>query len=462
MSSMQKLIEIVGEESFTDKLEELVPYSYDASMNVHRPDAAVWPDSTEQVSEIIKFANDQRVPVVPRGAGTSLSGGVIPIQGGIIIDLSRMNRILEMSIENRYARVQAGVVCDDLNRALAKHGFTFPPDPASSTVSTIGGNVATNAGGIKGAKYGTTRDYVLGLQVVLPTGEVMRTGSYTMKCVSGYDLTKLFVGAEGTLGVITEVTLKINPLPRHAMTAVATYAKLEDAGKAIFQTMTSGVIPSVMEILDHVTLKSIKENTDKENTDIDLPEAEAMILTETDGYTWEEVDAQMEVVLGILKQNNPTEIKTAKDEKDRLNLWKARKSAYATLARASTSFVLDDVTVPISRIPELLVGIQEISKRYGIVVATFGHAGDGNLHPQILYDEYDREQTDRMEKVEEEIFRLAISLKGTLSGEHGIGLSKANYMTLEHDAVEMALMRQIKRTLDPNNIMNPGKRALDG
>ena len=456
MQEIRKLIEIVGKDNFTDQLEELVPYSYDASMNVHRPDAAVWPESTEQVSKIVKFANEYKIPVIPRGAGTSLSGGVIPIKGGMIMDLSRMNRILEMSIENRYARVQAGVVCDDLNRALAKYGFTFPPDPASSSVSTIGGNVATNAGGIKGAKYGTTRDYVLGLQVVLPTGEIMETGSYTMKCVSGYDLSKLFIGAEGTLGVITEVTLKINPIPRYAMTAVATFTRLEDAGKAISQTMTSGILPSVMEILDRVTLKSIKENTD-----IDLPEAEAMILTETDGYTWEEVEAQMEVILNILNQNNPSTINTAKDEKDRLNLWKARKSAYATLARISNSFVLDDVTVPVSRIPELLVGIQGISQRYGMVVATFGHAGDGNLHPQILYDEYDPEQVEKVEKVEEEIFRLAISLKGTLSGEHGIGLSKANYMTLEHDPVEMALMKKIKRALDPNNIMNPGKRALD-
>jgi glycolate oxidase len=453
---IQRIIEIVGRENFTDHLEELVPYSYDASMNVHRPDAAVWPESTELVSKIIKFANEDKIPVVPRGAGTSLSGGVIPIHGGIIIDLSRMNRILEISIENRYARVQAGVVCDDLNRELANYGFTFPPDPASSSVSTIGGNVSTNAGGIKGAKYGTTRDYVLGLQAVLPTGEVMRTGSYTMKCVSGYDLAKLFIGSEGTLGVITEITLKINPVPRHAMTAVATYVKLEDAGKAIFQTMTSGIIPSVMEILDKVTLKSIKENTD-----VDLPDAEAMILTETDGYTWEEVESQMEVVLQNLNRNSPSTVKTAKDEKERLTLWKARKSAYATLARASHSFVLDDVTVPVSRIPELLVGIQNISQKQGIVIATYGHAGDGNLHPQILYDEYDPEQVQKMEKAEEEIFRLAISLNGTLTGEHGIGLSKANYMTLEHDPVEMALMKKIKRVLDPNNIMNPGKRALD-
>jgi glycolate oxidase len=456
MGTKEKLIEIVGVDHFTDQIEELVSYSYDASMNIHRPDAAVWPESTEQIADIVRTANEYKIPVVPRGAGTSLSGGVVPVKGGIVLDLSRMNRILEISIANRYARVQAGVVCDDLNRQLAKYGFTFPPDPASSSVATIGGNVATNAGGIKGAKYGTTRDYVLGLQVVLPSGEVMHTGSYTMKCVSGYDLAKLFVGAEGTLGVITEVTLKINPLPRHAMTAMATYTRLEDAGKAIFQTMTSGVLPSVMEILDKVTLKSIKENTD-----LDLPEAEAMILTETDGYTWEEVEAQMEVVLRMLRQNNPSLIKTAKDEKERLGLWKARKSAYATLARTSTSFVLDDVTVPISRIPELLVGIQDIARRHGLQVATYGHAGDGNLHPQILYNEYEPIMVEKMEKVEEAIFHLAISLNGTLTGEHGIGLSKANYMTLEHDPVEMGLMRRIKRTLDPNNIMNPGKRALD-
>jgi glycolate oxidase len=457
LEEMRGLRGVVGEENYTDILEDLVPYSYDASVNVHRPDCVVWPESVEQVSEIVKIANNRKIPLVPRGAGTSLSGGVIPIHGGIIIDLSRMNRILAIKIEDRYALVQAGVVCDDLNRKLAKFGFVFPPDPASSSVATIGGNVGSNAGGIKGAKYGTTRDYVIGLQVVLPTGEIMNTGSRTMKCVSGYDLAKLFVGSEGTLGVITEVTLKINPIPRHATTAVATFDSLEDAGKAISQTMTSGILPSVMEILDRATLKSIKENTD-----IDLPEAEMMILTETDGFTWEEVEAQMEVVLGVLKRNNPSLIKTAKDEGERLELWNARKSAYATLARISTGFVLDDVTVPISRIPELLVGIQEIAKAHGLVVATYGHAGDGNLHPQILYDEYDREQVEKMERVEEGLFRLAVSLNGTLTGEHGIGLSKANYMTLEHGPVEMAVMQRVKRTLDPNNIMNPGKMSLEG
>jgi glycolate oxidase len=455
MNTMHEFIDIVGEDNFSDKIEDRIPYSYDASINVYRPDALIWPETAEQISQIVTIANKKGVPIIPRGAGTSLSGGVIAIKGGIVIDVSKMDTIIEIKIEDRYATVQPGVICDDLNKELSKHKFIFPPDPASSSVATIGGNVATNAGGIKGAKYGTTRDYVLGLEVVIPTGEIMRTGAYTMKCVSGYDLPKLFAGSEGTLGIITEVTLKINPIPLHAMTAMATFSRLEDAGHAISETMTkSNLIPSVMEILDKVTLTSIRENTS-----IELPECEAMLLTETDGYTWQEVEAQMMVILEILKKNNPLAIKTAKEEKERMDLWEARKTAYATLSRISTG-VLDDVTVPISKITDLLTGIQEISRRYGLLIGTYGHAGDGNLHPQILYDSYDPEQVKKMEMVESDLFHLAVSLNGTLTGEHGIGLSKADYMGLEHDKVEMEVMKKIKKALDPNNIMNPGKMSL--
>lgn len=455
MNNMHKFIDIVGEDNFSDKIEDLIPYSYDASINVYRPDALIWPETKEQISQIVTIANKKGVPIIPRGAGTSLSGGVIAIEGGIVIDVSKMNKIIEIKIEDRYATVQPGVICDDLNKELSKYKFIFPPDPASSSVSTIGGNVATNAGGIKGAKYGTTRDYVLGLEVVIPTGEIMHTGAHTMKCVSGYDLPKLFTGSEGTLGVITEVTLKINPVPLHAMTAMATFDRLEDAGHAISETMTgSNLIPSVMEILDKVTLKSIRENTS-----LELPECEAMLLTETDGYTWQEVEAQMMVILEIFKKNNPLTIKTAKEEKERMELWEARKGAYATLSRISTG-VLDDVTVPISKFTDLLVGVQEISKKRGLVIGTYGHAGDGNLHPQILYDTYDPEQVKKMEMVESDLFHLAVSLNGTLTGEHGIGLSKADYMGLEHDRVEMEVMKKIKKALDPNDIMNPGKMAL--
>lgn len=452
----QDLIETVGEQNFTDDLIDMVSFSYDASEHSHRPACAVWPETAEQISQILKLSNREKIPVIPRGAGTGLSGMAIPIKGGIVLDLSRMNKIIQISIEDRLAIVQPGVVYADLEKALAPHGFFFPPDPASGKVSTLGGNAATNAGGLKGAKYGTTRDYVLGLQVVLPDGRIMRTGSRTMKSVSGYDLTRLFVGSEGTLGIITEITLKINPRPTATSTAVATFDTLEDAGRAINQIMHSGIVPSALEILGKETLAAINQNTD-----LNLPEVDAMLLAETDGYTQTETDYQIEKVIRIFKDNNPKEVKRAKTDKEVVELWAARKSAYAVLARIKTHFVLEDVTVPMSNIAELFKGIQAISKRYGIQIATFGHAGDGNLHPQILYDGYDPEQVKRMEAAVADLFKLAVDLGGTLTGEHGIGLSKAPFMTLEHDPVAMDVMRKIKKMFDPNNILNPGKMGLE-
>ena len=452
----QALVEIVGEENYTDSLIDMVSFSYDASEHSHRPTCAVWAETADQVSEILKLSNRENIPVIPRGAGTGLSGMAVPIEGGIILDLSRMNRIVKISIEDRLAIVQPGVVYVDLEKALAPFGFFFPPDPASGKVSTLGGNVATNAGGLKGAKYGTTRDYVLGLQVVLPDGRIMRTGSKAMKSVSGYDLTRLFVGSEGTLGVVTEIILKINPKPTATSTALATFDSLEDAGRAINQIMHSGIIPSALEILGRDTLAAINQNTD-----LNLPEVDAMLLAETDGYTQEETDYQIEKVIKNFEENNAKEVKKARTAKEVEDLWAARKSAYAVLARIKTHFVLEDVTVPMTNIAELLKGIEEISKRHDIQIATFGHAGDGNLHPQILYDGYDPEQVKRMEEASADIFKLAIDLDGTLTGEHGIGLAKAPYMTLEHDPVAMDVMRRIKKMFDPNNILNPGKMGLE-
>jgi len=452
----QALVEIVGEENYTDSLIDMVSFSYDASEHSHRPTCAVWVESADQVSEILKFSNREKIPVIPRGAGTGLSGMAVPIEGGIVLDLSRMNRIMRISIEDRLSIVQPGVVYVDLENALSPFGFFFPPDPASGKVSTLGGNVATNAGGLKGAKYGTTRDYVLGLQVVLPDGRIMRTGSKAMKSVSGYDLTRLFVGSEGTLGVVTEITLKINPKPTATSTALATFDSLEDAGRAINQIMHSGIIPSALEILGRETLAAINQNTD-----LNLPEVDAMLLAETDGYTREETDYQIAKVIQNFEENNAREVKQARTDKEVEDLWAARKSAYAVLARIKTHFVLEDVTVPMTNIAKLLNGVEAISKRHDIQIATFGHAGDGNLHPQILYDGYDPEQVRRMEEASADLFKLAIDLDGTLTGEHGIGLSKAPYMTLEHDPVAMDVMRHIKKMFDPNNILNPGKMGLD-
>jgi glycolate oxidase len=452
----QELIKIVGEDNYTERLIDMVSYSYDASEHSHRPSCGVWPGTAEQVSEILKLANREQIPVIPRGAGTGLSGMSVPAKGGIVLDLNRMNKILGISIEDRLAVVQPGVVYASLESALAPYGFFFPPDPASGKVSTLGGNVATNAGGVKGAKYGTTRDYVLGLQVVLPDGRVMRTGSKAIKSVSGYDLTRLFVGSEGTLGVVTEIILKINPKPRATSTALATFDNLEDAGHAVTEIMHSGILPSVLEILGRETLVAINQNTD-----LNLPEVDAMLLVETDGYTSEETEYQMKKILDIFRQNHAQEVKEAKSEAEVTELWKARKSAYAVLARIKTHFVLEDVTVPIGKVAIMLRGVNEIAKKYNLQIATFGHAGDGNLHPQILYDGYDPDQVKRMEAASGELFKLAISLEGTLTGEHGIGLSKARYMTLEHDPAAMDVMRSLKKMFDPNNILNPGKMALD-
>jgi glycolate oxidase len=316
--------------------------------------------------------------------------------------------------------------------------------------------VATNAGGVKGAKYGTTRDYVLGLQVVLPDGRIMRTGSNTMKSVSGYDLTKLFVGSEGTLGVVTEITLKVNPKPTAFSTALATFDDVEDAGRAVSEITRSGVLPSVMEILGREALQAINRNTD-----LRLPEVDAMLLAETDGYTHEETDYQMQKVLRIFRNNRAKEVKEAKTDEEAALLWKARKSAYAVLARIKTHFVLEDVTVPMARVSDLLKGVRAIAEKHNLQIAVYGHAGDGNLHPQILYDGYDPDQVKRMEMASGELFKLAIELGGTLTGEHGIGLSKAPYMTLEHDPVAMDVMRGLKKMFDPNNILNPGKMALE-
>ena len=452
----QGLIEIVGEKNYNDRLIDMVSYSYDASEYSHRPACAVWVETAEQVSEVMKLANREKIPVIPRGGATGLTGMSVPIQGGIVLDLNHMNKILKISIEDRLVVVQPGVIYDDLTRAIDPFGFFFPPDPASSQTCTLGGNVATNAGGVRGAKYGTTRDYVLGLQVVLPDGRIMRTGSSTIKSVSGYDLTKLFVGSEGTLGVVTEITLKINPRTTASTTALATFDNVEDAGNAVSQVMRSGVLPAVMEILGREAIVAINQNTA-----LNLPEVDAMLLAETDGYTQVETDYQMSKVIDVFRSNNAMDVKQAETKEESVELWSARKSAYAVLARLKTHQVLEDVTIPMSKLAEALRGIKEISKKYDIMIATYGHAGDGNLHPQFVYDGYDPDQVKRKKAAGAALFKLAISLGGTLTGEHGIGLQKAAFMGLEHDDAAMDVMRGIKRLLDPNNILNPGKMALD-
>ncbi len=455
-SVKDKLREIVGAEGFTDALIDMVSYGSDASEHSHRPEAAVWPRDTETVQKIIALANAEGFAVIPRGAGTGLSGMAVPHRGGVVMDLARMNRILEISISDRVAVVQPGVVYADLEKALAPHGFFYPPDPASGKACTLGGNVATGAGGVKGAKYGTTKDYVLGLEVVLGDGRLMRTGTRTMKSVSGLDLTRLFVGSEGILGVVTEIILKINPKPLASATAMALFDDLAQAGAAVTGIMSSGVLPSVLEILGRETLEAINQNTE-----LALPEVDAMLLAETDGWTQDEADFQMARVVEVFKGSGAREVRMATDAARTAELWKARKSAYAVLARLKPNFLMEDITVPIGRVTEMLAGVQDIARRNRVRIAAFGHAGDGNLHPQILWDASDQDETKRVHKAADELFELAIGLRGTLTGEHGIGMSKAGYMPLEHDATALAVMASIKRLFDPKGVLNPGKMGLE-
>ncbi len=447
--------EIAGEDHFSDDPIELVPYGYDASDHDHRTEAVVWPVTADQISRILHLANDHRFPVTPRGAGTSLSGGPVPAHGGLVLDLCRMNRILDIRITDRLAVVQPGVVYADLERALAAHDFFFPPDPSSSSVCTLGGNVATNAGGLRAAKYGVTRDYVLGLEVVLADGRILRTGSGCIKSASGYELTQLFVGSEGTLGVITEITLKIRPKPFTTKTSLGSFKSLVDAGRAVVDIMLAGILPSVLEILDENTLRILRDHSS-----IDIPEGMALILAETDGYTDEEASFQMDQVLDRFRRHHAAEIRIAHGVGETEALWKIRKSIGSIAARLRPHNVSEDVTVPISRVPDLLTGVSQIVQEKGLPFVIFGHAGDGNLHPRIMYDRADPVQVRGMHEAVEAIFRLTCSLGGTLTGEHGIGLAKAPYMNLEHSPVAIDVMAALKRLFDPNGILNPGKMGL--
>lgn len=455
-SVKKELIEIVGQDNYTEATIDMISYSCDAMGSKGSPDCAVWGVGAEQISQIMKLATREKIPVTPRAAGTGIAGMIVPTRGGIVLDVMRMNRILEISPEDRIAVVEPGVVYADLQKALAKFGFTLPTEPGSSVASAIGGNVSTNAGGLKGAKYGATKDYVLGLKVVLPDGRMMKTGTRTMKTSSGLNLTQLIVGSEGTLGIITEITLKIVPLAKCVATGLGLFDSLEDAGRAVVQTMSSGVVPSVMEVMGKYLIQAINENTE-----LNLPDVDTMLLVETEGYIQADADAQMEAIIGIFKANNASEVKLANSPQERMDLWAARKSTYPVTTRLNNRTLVEDVTVPMSRLADLFREFGKIIDKYDLKVAMCAHAGDGNFHPLITFDGEDHEQVEKAEKANDELFKLAISLGGTLTGEHGIGLVKAAYMHLEHDPVAMDMMRTVKRAFDPLNILNPGKMALD-
>jgi glycolate oxidase len=449
---IKELERIVGEKNVLTSLEDRICYSYDATLYRGLPDVVVKPDSTEEVSKIMRLANKHGVPVTPRGAGTGLSGGSVPAKGGIVMSMTRMTRIKEIDPENLLAVCEPGTINLDLDNAVEEYGIFYPPDPASKKVCTMGGNIAECAGGLRGLKYGVTRDYVLGLEAVLPTGDVIRTGCRTVKGVTGYDLTKLIIGSEGTLAIVTEITVKLLPIPEHKETMMAVFKDLAQAGQAVSNIIAAGIIPATLEFLDNATIQCVEDYKH-----IGLPrEAAAILLIETDGIK-EAAQKEAKEVIRICKETGAISVEIAQNEEQRDKLWEARRSALAAITRLDPSLLQEDVVVPRSKLADMAVAADEIYRKYNLKGATYGHAGDGNLHPSILTDVRRKDEMERAELAIKEIFEAAVRLGGTLSGEHGIGTEKAPYFKLEVSDETANAMLALKKAWDPNDILNPGK-----
>ena len=449
----EKLISIVTKENFADSKTERLVYSYDATPNFQSmPDAVVCPRNTAEVSEILKICNEYKVPIVPRGSGTNLCAGTCPTEGGVVLLFKHMNNIMEIDEENLTITVQPGVVTLDMIHAIEEKGLFYPPDPSSMKISTIGGNINENSGGLRGLKYGVTRDYVIGLEAVLPNGDIIRTGGKLAKDVAGYDLTRLFVGSEGTLGVITEATLKLIPMPETRKTMLALYQDLNAAAKSVSKIIANKIIPTTLEFLDQQTLKVVEDFAQ-----IGLPtNVQAVLLIEQDGPL-EVVDRDMKKIAEVCKQENAVSIQVAATEEEADALRTARRAALSAIARLKPTTILEDATVPRSEIANMVEAINDISEKYQLTICTFGHAGDGNLHPTCATDARNHEEMERVENAFAEIFEKAIELGGTITGEHGVGAMKAPYLEWKLKAEGIAAMKAIKQAFDPNNIMNPGK-----
>jgi glycolate oxidase len=447
-----QFLAIVDPARWLDKKEQLFCYAYDAFVEESMPEAVVFPETTEEVSQILALASAHQLPVTARGAGTSVCGAPIPARHGLVICFSQMDRIIEINTKDRYIIVEPGVVNADLQAALAPDRFFFPPDPGSMNMSTIGGNIAQNAGGPRCLKYGVTLDYILGLEVALASGKVITFGSKNIKDVTGYKLAALFCGSEGTLGLVTKAILKVVPVPETVKTIMATFKDLDDTATAVTDIIGSGILPAAMELMDQLTLNAIE---DKAGLGLDR-EAAGTLLIEVDGVA-EACDKQIRLILEKLHAHHAVHIQEAGTASDRERLWTARRSAYGVFAKLAPDIISEDVTVPVSRVPEMVRRIVQIADRHKLRVGILAHAGDGNMHPMIPADKSNAEEWERVMAVFDEIFRAAADLEGTLSGEHGIGLAKAKYLPLVMDPGTIDFMKTIKQAVDPDGILNPGK-----
>jgi glycolate oxidase len=448
-----RLRAIVGNDGVLASREAVTAYSYDGTFLEGRPDIVVLPRNTEQVSRVVAVACEAHVPIVPRGMGSGLAGGSVPARGGLVVCLTRMNRILEIDAVNAAARTEAGVITGELQAEVERQGLFYPPDPSSARNSSIGGNIACNAGGPRCLKYGVTGDYVMGLTVVLAGGEVLRTGGKAIKDVTGYDLNALFTGSEGTLGIITEALLRLVARPRFVRTALIDFASLDDASAAVTAILGAGIVPASLELMDQTAIRCVEEAMHLGlATDV-----EASLIVETDGSDERTVLAEVEAAAAICRERGARSVKVARSDEERAALWKARRSVAAALGRRAPNKLGEDISVPRSAIPEAVRRLRAISTQHGLPVVIFGHAGDGNLHPNILFDRRDPEQWAKVQEMVKDVFALALELGGTLSGEHGIGLLKRPYMQDALGPVSFEVQRNIKHALDPQNIFNPGK-----
>jgi glycolate oxidase len=450
---IEELTQILGQSQVLTDKEDLIPYSFDGTAVLKQmPRAVVFPRSAAEVSAVLKLAGRHGVPIVARGSGTGLSGGSVPSPGSVVLCLTAMDRLLELDARNFTLRAQAGVSTQSICDAADAAGLFYPPDPGSIKVSTIGGNVAENSGGLRGLKYGVTRDYVMGLEVVLADGEICLLGNKCVKDVAGYSLKDLFIGSEGTLGVVTEVLLKLLPRPAARQTLLATYALMEAAAETVSAIIAAGIIPCTLEFLDSKTIRCVEAYAH-----VGLPlDADAVLLIEVDGHPAAVADDAARI-RELCDRNGATSVRVAADAAEGARLAAARRSAFSALARVKPTTILEDATVPRSELARMIRFIQETALRHRLDIATFGHFGDGNLHPTFLTNEKDADEMHRVELAMGDIFAQALALGGTITGEHGVGLAKKAFLKGQLGEASYELVKRVKRTLDPGNLLNPGK-----
>ena len=449
---VQELRDIAGDENVATEKQDLICYGYDATQMEFLPSAVVHPANAEETAAVLKLANHRKFPVFPRGAGSGFTGGSLPKTGGVVLVTTRMNRILRIDTENLIAEVEPGVVTEDFQKAVEKLGLFYPPDPASLKFSTLGGNVAENAGGPRCVKYGVTRDFVMGLEVVLPTGEIIRTGTETYKAVVGYDLTRLLCGSEGTLGVITKIIFKLLPLPEAKKTMLTIFDSIDGAAQAVSTIIGAKIIPTTLEFMDYATLQCVEKRF---NLGVP-PEGRAVLLIEVDGDK-DLIEKQATRIHDLIKPLGLVQFRAAKDNAESEALWKVRRLVSPSLRDVNPDKYNEDIVVPRSKVPIIIRQIEKIQQKYDIPIVNFGHAGDGNIHVNVLINKEIPGQEEKAHEAIKEVFQAALDLNGTMSGEHGVGLAKQPYIEMELNPAQIKAMQGIKLALDPNNILNPGK-----